>query len=247
MPSYQQYPFQQYSLYQSFSSMMSTPPATNSQYQGTPLKVSANSKPKSVAGKIAHITRSGPAPTLMAIGPSSINQTVKAIAIARTYLKENKTDLMCFPKFQRLLTSRSGDPGDNRNNLGGSIAFELQKGELQRKELESTSEMKVAQTSEPGPVAGAIAGQIRSGERVSLLSIGPGSVSQTVKAIAIARTYLRDGQMEIQAKTTPGKENYDLSFRPEFIHIPYDDDGRQQQRSAIKFKLFYKQIPQNNA
>jgi len=204
-------------------------------YDSATLKVSGASKPKSVAGKIAHMARSGDAPTIMAIGAQSINQTVKSIAIARSYLKDNDIDLMCFPKFQRFLTARSGEAHPV------PIAFELQKSALVPDELESTREMKVAQRSEPGPVAGAIAGQIRAGERVCLLAIGPTSVSQSVKAISIARRHLADGQAAGDGREA-ASGGIDVSFRPEFIHIPYDDDGEQKQRSAIRFKLYAQQI-----
>lgn len=47
------------------------------------VKVSANSNPKQVAGKIAHTCREGDAPAMLTIGTNCINQAVKAICIAR--------------------------------------------------------------------------------------------------------------------------------------------------------------------
>merc|ERR1719397_1114164 len=216
----------------------------------TTLRVSSGSKAKSVAGKIAHVTRNGEAPSLMAIGASSVNNTVKAIAIARAYLKDEEVDLTCSPTFQKCLLNPDGTTGmaltgitgvtHDPNNEVECYTFKLKKSVLLRREFESTSEMKVAQSSEPGRVAGAIAGQIRAGGRVSLLSIGRGSAAHAVKAIAMARRYLMKGQKGDKKDTS--LKGIDVSFRPEFISIPYDNDGERQLRSAIKFKLFVKKV-----
>ena len=47
------------------------------------LKISSNSKPRSVAGAIAAILREGGCVELQAIGASAVNQAIKSIAIAR--------------------------------------------------------------------------------------------------------------------------------------------------------------------
>lgn len=57
---------------------------------GRVLKVSAKSNPKHVAGSISHTSRSGDSPALIATGAISVNQAIKAIAIARGYLEDNK-------------------------------------------------------------------------------------------------------------------------------------------------------------
>jgi stage V sporulation protein S len=63
------------------------------------LKVSAHSNPNSVAGALAGVLRENPAAELQAIGAGATNQAVKAIAIARAYLRTSGFDLVCVPEF----------------------------------------------------------------------------------------------------------------------------------------------------
>ena len=63
------------------------------------LKVSAKSNPNSVAGALAGVLRDRNAGELQAIGAGAINQTVKAIAIARGFMAPSGIDLVCIPAF----------------------------------------------------------------------------------------------------------------------------------------------------
>jgi stage V sporulation protein S len=63
------------------------------------LKVSATSKPVSVAGAIAGVIRSQHRVEVQAIGAGAINQAVKAIAISRGYVAPGGIDLVCIPSF----------------------------------------------------------------------------------------------------------------------------------------------------
>ncbi len=63
--------------------------------------------------------------------------------------------------------------------------------------------LKVASTSNPNAVAGAIAGALENDGIVEAHAIGAGAVNQAVKAIAIARRLIeREGEAEI--KVIPG-------------------------------------------
>lgn len=73
--------------------------------------------------------------------------------------------------------------------------------------------LRVAQTSDPFVVAGAIAKKIRRGGNVELLAIGGISVAQTVRAIAASRKYLMEN-------------NVSVSFHPEFVHLTLDGQQR---------------------
>mmetsp|Transcript_15592 Transcript_15592/g.47052 ORF Transcript_15592/g.47052 Transcript_15592/m.47052 type:complete len:155 (-) Transcript_15592:1440-1904(-) len=64
------------------------------------IKVSGESSTKKVAGKIAHDARSGEPPAMLCKGASSLNQAVKAVAVARQYLQEEGSDLTCQPAFR---------------------------------------------------------------------------------------------------------------------------------------------------
>jgi stage V sporulation protein S len=57
--------------------------------------------------------------------------------------------------------------------------------------------LKVASTSRPVSVAGAIAGVVRNQGRVEIHAIGAGAVNQAVKAIAISRGYVAPSGLDI--------------------------------------------------
>ena len=63
------------------------------------LKVSAKSNPNAVAGALAAVLRENERAEVQAVGAGAINQAVKAIAIARSYLKGAKLDVVCAPSF----------------------------------------------------------------------------------------------------------------------------------------------------
>jgi stage V sporulation protein S len=64
-----------------------------------PLKVSAKSNPNAVAGALAASLRERESAELQAVGAGAINQAVKAVAIARAYLKPAGIDVACVPAF----------------------------------------------------------------------------------------------------------------------------------------------------
>ncbi len=62
-------------------------------------KVSARSRSTSVAGAIAGVIREGGRAEVQAIGAGAVNQAIKAIAIARSYLVRDNIDIICVPTF----------------------------------------------------------------------------------------------------------------------------------------------------
>ena len=62
-------------------------------------KVSARSRSTSVAGAIAGVIREGQHAEVQAIGAGAVNQAIKAIAIARSYLVKDAIDIVCIPTF----------------------------------------------------------------------------------------------------------------------------------------------------
>jgi stage V sporulation protein S len=70
-------------------------------------RVSAQSRPTSVAGAIAGTIRDGDSVTLQAIGAGSVNQAVKAIVIARGFLAHDGLDSICVPEFVELMVDGS--------------------------------------------------------------------------------------------------------------------------------------------
>jgi stage V sporulation protein S len=79
---------------------------------------------------------------------------------------------------------------------------------------------KVASSSNPASVAGAIAGTIRERGRCEMQAIGAGAINQAVKAIAIARGYVAPSGL-------------DLVFVPAFLDILIGGE----ERTAIKFVI----------
>jgi stage V sporulation protein S len=61
--------------------------------------VSAKSSPNAVAGALAAALREREGVELQAVGAGAINQAVKAVAIARNYLKASGIDAVCVPSF----------------------------------------------------------------------------------------------------------------------------------------------------
>jgi stage V sporulation protein S len=67
------------------------------------LKVSSKSKPNSVAGALANAFREREVVEIQAVGAGSLNQAIKAIAIARGYVAPTGKDLICVPAFSDIL------------------------------------------------------------------------------------------------------------------------------------------------
>ena len=63
------------------------------------LKVSSHSNPNSVAGALAGVLRQVGKAEIQAIGAGAINQSVKAVAIARGFVAPSGVDLICIPAF----------------------------------------------------------------------------------------------------------------------------------------------------
>jgi stage V sporulation protein S len=85
---------------------------------------------------------------------------------------------------------------------------------------QSRDVLKVSAKSRPSAVAGAIAGVVREAKRAEVQAIGAGATNQAVKAIAIARDYLVEDEI-------------DMICIPEFIDIIIDNE----ERTAIRFVI----------
>jgi stage V sporulation protein S len=84
-----------------------------------------------------------------------------------------------------------------------------------------TEVLKVSAKSRPSAVAGAIAGVVRESGRAEVQAIGAGATNQAVKAIAIAREYLME--TEIDAVCVPA-----------FIDVIIDNEERTAIRLVIE-------------
>jgi stage V sporulation protein S len=83
--------------------------------------------------------------------------------------------------------------------------------------------LKVAATSKPVLIAGAIAGVIRTKGRAEIHAIGAAAVNQAIKAIAIARGYVAPGGL-------------DLVCIPSFINLSLDGQERTGIRLLVEVR-----------
>ena len=67
------------------------------------LRVATSSNPKSVAGAIIAILEQSGRLALLAVGAGAVNQTVKAIAIARSYMKTHNINITAEISFERAI------------------------------------------------------------------------------------------------------------------------------------------------
>jgi stage V sporulation protein S len=63
------------------------------------LKVASTSEPGATAGAIANGIRQHGESQILVIGPRAVNQAIKAIAVARSYLAASGVDLYFTPSF----------------------------------------------------------------------------------------------------------------------------------------------------
>ncbi|MDD4706138.1 MAG: stage V sporulation protein S [Bacilli bacterium] len=67
------------------------------------LKVSSKSNPSKVAGAIANVFRTDETVEIQTIGAGSLNQAVKAIAIARGFVAPSGKNLIVIPAFSDII------------------------------------------------------------------------------------------------------------------------------------------------
>lgn len=75
------------------------------------LKISSKSNPNSVAGAIAGGLQENKRVELQAIGAGAVNQSMKAIAIARSFVAASGVDLLCIPAFCTVIVENEEKTG----------------------------------------------------------------------------------------------------------------------------------------
>jgi stage V sporulation protein S len=63
------------------------------------IKVSGTSRTSAVAGAIAGVVRERKRAEVQAIGASAVNQAVKALALAKSFLVKDGYNIVCIPEF----------------------------------------------------------------------------------------------------------------------------------------------------
>lgn len=175
------------------------------------IKVGGSQDAKDIAHRICESCRVGEPPALLTIGGQSINQAVKAIAIARADLSKEGFQLSFQPAFRHT---------DRTKPL---IAFYVAKERTTRQQQSTHTDdvtLTVASGSKIVPVAGAIAGKIRENLKISLVAIGVDAVTNAVLAVGNARLFLE-------------QDNYDIRVEPEFEKV----EKNGQLMTSIKLSL----------
>lgn len=80
------------------------------------LKVSSKSSPASVAGAIAGMVKDGVPVNMQCVGAGTVNQAIKAMAIARGFLIPTGFDISCAPVFSDILIN-----GESRTAIRLSV------------------------------------------------------------------------------------------------------------------------------
>jgi stage V sporulation protein S len=88
---------------QNLLSQLTAPPQEEPPRTDGIIRVAATSPQHKVAGSIARKVRQERRAEVQAIGLEAINQMVKSIVIARSYLEEDKLDLVMVPSFVEVL------------------------------------------------------------------------------------------------------------------------------------------------
>jgi len=197
-------------------------------------KIGASTNPREVASQIAAQARAAvDCPILQCLGPPSINQAIKAIAIARTYLAQSDQttqqsahpDLTVSPEFIKVDTQPHGQERDEQLSAVQLVISKRARRPSVDKEGRS---LKVSKDTEAKSLAGAIASCTREGSRIELTAIGAGSVNQAIKAIAIARQFVEE-------------EAIDLCCRPEFVEIADETGDGGASMSAVRLIVLVEQ------
>lgn len=80
-----------------------------------------------MAGALAAVLRERETAEVQAVGAGAINQAIKAVAIARSYLKGAKLDVVCAPSFVLVAIDQ---------NERTAISLQVERRKLEEKEVE---------------------------------------------------------------------------------------------------------------
>lgn len=174
------------------------------------VKVRASSKPNLVAGALCNMFRASKMSiSVLATGPTAVNQAIKAIAIATKYLKSEPTPLSVrgVPSFEKPIRSSS------------KMSVTLHLVDISKES--DVGALLVTENTDSFKLAGAIAGRLRTGQSVRVTSKGPIPVLVTSKAICLAAQYVQEEYAKVE-------------FVPHFTEL----DDRRGTSTALCFSVF---------
>lgn len=143
-------------------------------------------------------------------GPNCVNQAIKSIAVARSYLTADNIDISFQPAFR----------DKDRNKATLALFISKQRNVLVPPKVAFDDELSVSSKSQPTTVAGAVAARVRDRRPVSLTAIGVEAVSKATLAIGNARLFLEADKLDIRAL-------------PEFVTVKKND----MDLNAVRFHI----------
>lgn len=157
-------------------------------------KVLDDSDIHKTAGYIARVMRAGGPLVVYAGSVISLNQAMKALAVARSFLGDEELDFTVElseqdHKSAKLIVSLAAD------NWARDLIAEV--------EVSGAEELYVSSDSYPAKVAGAIAKNVRAGRMQVCTAMGAKAILQACRSIALAGGFLENGPS-------------DLCFAPDF-------------------------------
>eukprot|EP00316_Scyphosphaera_apsteinii_P008581 CAMPEP_0119300936 /NCGR_PEP_ID=MMETSP1333-20130426/2815_1 /TAXON_ID=418940 /ORGANISM="Scyphosphaera apsteinii, Strain RCC1455" /LENGTH=451 /DNA_ID=CAMNT_0007302875 /DNA_START=307 /DNA_END=1662 /DNA_ORIENTATION=- len=171
------------------------------------LKANGSTAPGKLAEAICKVAReikSNNMPGVMATGPAAIHQAIKAIALARQFLLEERPpiELQVYPKFEQ----------DLREGSEVCLQLSTHRRVVQRQTMES--DLSAKEDNDLYKVAAAITTRLRDDQEVSVTAQGNNSVLLAVKAIALAQEYLNNHDSELTFVVQFRKSFHQKGARP---------------------------------
>lgn len=162
---------------------------------GDCIKVGGNTVPRNLAGLIVNqvgaVALNDYTAPIVSVGASSVNQAVKGLAIARRSLEPSRQDFYFMPSFVRL-------ESEDLN----AIHIDIERTRPRSIAQMDGMELRAAGATDVKGLAGAVAKNARDSANSFIVAVGANSVNQAVKAIAIARTYLSEENMDLRCRAS---------------------------------------------
>ena len=180
------------------------------------LKATSTTPVSGLAGAIAKRIREHGTADIISLGTEGTNQTVKAMALARTFLVQEGRVILAQSRF----INEDGEINVKFKADGVPLTAE------DKREDKLDVVIRVSAASNVRKTAGAVAKLMRGpgsqGQRIGVLTMGAESVNVTIQALTGARTMLH-------------QDSLDVHFKPRFIHV--DDEVSQQPKPALQLNL----------
>lgn len=150
-----------------------------------------------VTATVAALVHAGEPVELQAMGPAAAGNALRAVMQADRWLGPAGLRLAVSARYERLAIN--GSPQTAIRMPVAARPGRAESTDVTADDAGKTDLLLVSATSDPGRVAGAIAGCVRDDACPVLQAIGPEATYAAIKALAIAGRYLADEKMALEA------------------------------------------------